>query len=179
MGAKFGECLLELDARCWAHGVAWSPSGGALAFVSHDACVRVLATAKQGATDADVETIRLRKSPCAAVAFLGEDELVAAGWDNQPYLLTRKGGAWAMQGALRSSAAPGGGAKAGGSAFASAFEKFHGGGSKPVGEGKTAHANAITSLRLMGGQRFSTAALDGRLVVWDAGVANGVEQLAL
>ena len=65
------------------------------------------------------------------------------------------------------------------SAFASAFEKFHGGGSKPVGEGKTAHANAITSLRLMGGQRFSTAALDGRLVVWDAGVANGVEQLAL
>jgi membrane protease subunit (stomatin/prohibitin family) len=41
--SQFGQVLVEVDAGgSWVHSVAWSPSGSALAFCSHDACVRFL-----------------------------------------------------------------------------------------------------------------------------------------
>ncbi|CCU97432.1 unnamed protein product [Malassezia sympodialis ATCC 42132] len=71
-------------AAGWVHGVAFSPSGDALAFVGHDASLTVVYPSASDAPPHAVHVVRLPSLPYVAVLFVNEHTLVAAGHDCQP-----------------------------------------------------------------------------------------------
>ncbi|WFD01603.1 ARP2/3 actin-organizing complex subunit Sop2 [Malassezia obtusa] len=78
-------------ASGWVHGVAFSPSGDALAFVGHDASLTVVYPSAPEAPPHAIHTIRLPSLPYVSLMFLNETTLVAAGHDCQPIVF---GGDW-------------------------------------------------------------------------------------
>ncbi|GAA5876709.1 hypothetical protein JCM3774_005923 [Rhodotorula dairenensis] len=70
----------------WVHGVAFSPSGNALAFVSHDSTLTVVYPSAPEQPPAAYYAIDLPSLPCLTLAFTSEHSIVAAGHDCQPLL---------------------------------------------------------------------------------------------
>ncbi|KAL4402576.1 ARP2/3 actin-organizing complex subunit Sop2 [Malassezia pachydermatis] len=68
----------------WVHGVAFSPSGDALAFVGHDASLTIVYPSAPDQPPHAVHSIRLPSLPYVTLLFLSETSLVAAGHDCQP-----------------------------------------------------------------------------------------------
>ncbi|KAM0787472.1 hypothetical protein ACM66B_003548 [Microbotryomycetes sp. NB124-2] len=188
----------------WVHGVAFSPSGDALAFVSHDATITVVYPSGPDSPPQAVFSIQLPSLPLVSLVFTSESSLVAAGHDCQPVVF--EGSAqqgWAQTRSLddhqkRSAAGPG---RAGRLHQSEAFNVFRSADSRGVSgsapaasaaagtrltatgtELLTLHQNTITSVRIYAGQgddvsQVSTSGVDGRLVVWPvAGGVGGVTQ---
>ena len=68
----------------WVHGVAFSPSGDALAFVGHDASLTIAYPTAQQDSPPTMHVICLPSLPYVSVLFISEGALVAAGHDCQP-----------------------------------------------------------------------------------------------
>ncbi|KIY50749.1 WD40 repeat-like protein [Fistulina hepatica ATCC 64428] len=173
----------------WVHGVAFSPSGDALAFVSHDSSISVVYPGSQA-----VYRIHLRTLPLTTLVWTSENAIVAAGHDCQPYIFQGdEGTGWADVGSLDDGkSSVDGAASAGlgrpGRLNAGAFATFRNADSKGQssvpGASATAdtklttvHQNTITSVRLYdGGYRVSTSGVDGHLIIWDTSNVTPLEK---
>ncbi|ETS60740.1 hypothetical protein PaG_04645 [Moesziomyces aphidis] len=70
----------------WIHGVAFSPSGDALAFVGHDSSLTVVYPSGPEQPPAAVHVIRSPTLPYVTLTFVTETQIIAAGHDCQPVL---------------------------------------------------------------------------------------------
>ena len=70
----------------WVHGVAFSPSGDAIAFVGHDSSLTVAYPAGPDAPPKALHVIRSAALPNVTLTFVSENALVAAGHGCQPIL---------------------------------------------------------------------------------------------
>lgn len=73
-------------ASGWVHGVAFSPSGDALAYVGHDASLTIVYPSQPEAPPRAMHVIRLPSLPYMTLLFTSETSLVAGGHDCQPML---------------------------------------------------------------------------------------------
>jgi actin related protein 2/3 complex subunit 1A/1B len=86
---EFGELLCEFDANAWVNAVAWSPNAFRLSFATHASSisfVQILAGSKP-----IVQTLALKGLPFLETRFLTDNAVVAAGYDNAPYLFSASG----------------------------------------------------------------------------------------
>ncbi|CAK0893055.1 unnamed protein product, partial [Prorocentrum cordatum] len=142
----FGEAQVSEEASAWVNAVAFSPKGRFLAFAAQDATVS-LKDLKDG-PGAEVCRIRWRQLPFLRLAFVGESQLVACGFDCTPVLLRQAGGRWAVAAALEctgaSPAAPPAGVD--GNAFDQARKAFGGRAAAAPGGGAGAcHTGVISA----------------------------------
>ncbi|GAA99343.1 uncharacterized protein L969DRAFT_619542 [Mixia osmundae IAM 14324] len=70
----------------WVHGVAFSPSGDALAFASHDSTITIVYPAGEGLPPTAKFTVRVPSLPYLTLTFLDESRIAAAGHDCEPVL---------------------------------------------------------------------------------------------
>ena len=86
-----GEAIAEFEAsRAWVNDVAWSPSGGALAFAGHDSLLHVVTFGAGGA--AVMQTIKCPTLPATRLLFLSEAALVSVGHSMNPEVYVASGG---------------------------------------------------------------------------------------
>jgi actin related protein 2/3 complex subunit 1A/1B len=220
--AKFGDILFTLapTACGWVHSVAWSLRGDALAFCTHVGGVffaerleaaQAGAWASQGGglpAGAQLSQLPMQERlPCQDLVFVGEGQVVAAGFDAAPLLLRSQGERWVLAGELQGQA----GSSEKKSAFAEKLSAFKSqtdrresapaaadeSGAWPRGLLRTCdwlthlrlpagvHQNSITCVRRMPGRpgSLSTSALDGRVGVWSIEAADlaavGIAKLAV
>jgi actin related protein 2/3 complex subunit 1A/1B len=162
----FGELFATFPANGWVEGVQWSPSGNSLAFVSHDSSISVAAISKSGNT---VTSVKFNQLPFVCLDFLEENLIVAAGHDYNPAIFSGAGGKWSFAGYcdVKKKDAAGAGAKdgAGFRGKMTMFESKVSKGTDAAGADVfiTKHQSLIMSIHNLGGRRFSTAALDGKV----------------
>lgn len=84
--------LAEYSVGGWVHNVAWSPSGEWLGFVSHDSAVGFVNI--NGGKEAVPQRLTLSNLPFRVLAFLSENDVVAAGYDCNPALFKLSGDQW-------------------------------------------------------------------------------------
>ncbi|XP_016341210.1 actin-related protein 2/3 complex subunit 1A-like [Sinocyclocheilus anshuiensis] len=164
----FGEVLLEYkECGGWVHSVCFSPSGDALAWVSHNSAISV-ANATQGKEVTQLTTGHL---PLLSMLYVSETEIVAAGHDCCPYQFSYKG-----PGCLefvKKVDIP----KQSSKGNMSAMQHFRNLDKKATTEEEetglgSLHQNSITQLCILEGpkakvEKFSSVGLDGAMVVWD------------
>jgi len=166
----------------WVHAVSFSPSGDALAFVSHDSSISIVYPGGPA-----VQRIAISTLPYVTLTWTSEDSIIAAGHDCQPVVYSGSESGWALVGSLDDTTSGGGktAARAGGvgrlnssafNTFRNADSRGHAGGGDVSGgtELHTVHQNTITSVRpfewAQDGtvRRVSTSGVDGKLVIWNA-----------
>lgn len=91
----------------WVHDVAFSPSGNALAFVSHDSSVSVVYPSGPGQPPAAHIAVRTETLPYLGVTFVNEGQLIAAGHDCQPTVFAGDQNGWAFSHSLDDPASSG------------------------------------------------------------------------
>jgi len=167
----FGEMLAEYIVGGWVHSAQWSPSGKRFSFVAHDSTVTFVDTS--GGAPGDVQTVKVAFLPLSDIIFITEDSVVAGGHDCSPLILTNSGGQWAFSNLIQEKKDPVA-QKTGGTqqAFALFKNKVEVGANENVQTLSTLHQNCITCLapfEVSGGvvKRFTTSALDGKLVLWN------------
>lgn len=84
----------------WVHDVAFSPSGDALAFTSHDSTITVVYPAGPDQPPQAVRTITSITLPTVSLSFVNETTLIAAGHDCQPILFRGGADGWVMDKSL-------------------------------------------------------------------------------
>ncbi|GAA5966428.1 hypothetical protein JCM8115_002875 [Rhodotorula mucilaginosa] len=138
----------------WVHGVAFSPSGNALAFVSHDSTLTVVYPSAPEQPPAAYYAVDLPSLPCVTLTFTSEHAIVAAGHDCQPLLFegSQESG-WSQTqsldqrtGAGGSSAHAGAGASSGGIGRlnrSEAFNMFRAADSRGVSSNSSASAAVL------------------------------------
>jgi len=168
----------------WVHAVAFSPSGDALAFASHDSSISIVYSGGGPA----VVTVKMNTLPLITLTWTAENAIVAAGHDCQPVIFSGNESGWKLIGSLDDTSAPKSSGVAGsrlaggpGRLNSAAFNTFRnadsrgiagaGGGPSSESELFTVHQNTITSVRSFEGQpgaitRVSTSGVDGKLVIW-------------
>lgn len=178
----------------WVHDVAFSPSGDALAFVSHDATVTVVYPSGADQPPSAVWVIKLASLPLVSLCFCAEDVFVGSGHDCQPLLFSGdEGNGWQQVKSLDEQKGGGsaqqqrGGNAAGGIGRLNneAFNLFRAADSRGVtgpsggavaGGNRagvdTVHSNTITSIRPFSGSpgsvnQVSTSGVDGKVVIWN------------
>jgi actin related protein 2/3 complex subunit 1A/1B len=171
----FAETFAEFTTSGWIHCIAWS-SNGSLVFATHDSSVHFV---KFEDGQSVVQVLRYRDLPLNCITFLSEKAVVGGGHDMNPLVFAcGAGGQWYFMRKLDQkaqetrSAAPTTGVQAARALFQNKTAK--GQDSKQEGDELwTKHENTITCIQRMGraadptSSRFSTSALDGRVVVWD------------
>ncbi|KAF9068309.1 WD40-repeat-containing domain protein [Rhodocollybia butyracea] len=160
----------------WVHGVAFSPSGDVLAFVSHDSSISI---AYPGGP---VHNIRMPTLPLVTLTWTTEDSIVAAGHDCQPLVFSGSDAGWQEIGTLddgshaASKTGPGLTGRLNKSGAFGAFQNADSRGQSSITSTDTKlltiHQNTITSIRPYQGApgqvtQVSTTAVDGKLVIWD------------
>jgi len=188
---EFGEVLAEFDqAKAWVNTVSWSPGGFRVAFSGHGSTMHFVQLL--GGSAPVVHTLYLDGLPYMDADFLGDNCLVAVGYDRNPHVFGVTGGGdtdpqWAFvdevdkKAEVAAAAAP---AKqenkmqSARAAFAKAVDQGHsvsGAGAKAVTETPmlTTHTNNIQTMAVIRpsadkpATSISTAALDGRVITWD------------
>lgn len=187
----------------WVHSVAFSPSGDALAFASHDSSITVVYPSSPA-----VLNIRMTTLPLVSLTWISEESLVAAGHDCQPFIFSGNAGGWQLVGTLDDPNAnkASGGSRSGfsgapspvGRLQSSAFNTFRNADSRGISNAPgspsvsnateselfTIHQNTITNVRPYDGipgavSRVSTSGVDGKLVIWDISAVTPVSVGAL
>ncbi|TIC69468.1 structural constituent of cytoskeleton [Wallemia mellicola] len=172
-------------ASGWIHSVSFTPSGNAIAFVSHDSNLSIIYPTGVD-NPPSVFNVRLASLPHTSVTFLTEDSLIAAGHDCQPMLYRLiNNNSWEFVKSLddATGASQSNKASVAGRLNNTAFNAFKAadsmgatGGVTGVGAGDTVlttvHQNTITSVRPFAGvpgniTHVSTAGRDGKIVIWD------------
>jgi len=162
----FGEPFLEIDCQGWVQSVKWSPSGNALAYVSHDSTFTVADISSGQPRISEIKTPDL---PFLDLLYINEGNIVAVGHDCTPVLFSNQGG-WKLAKKLDTGGggAPGGDAKGSGPSAMKMFQNKVDKGDNTV-ETKltTKHQNSINCIQKSGGG-YSTSGMDGCLYLWDA-----------
>jgi len=171
LSSTFGECLAEFDSNsAWVHGVAFSPNGNTLAFVSHDSSVTFIDTSN-AEENRNIQVIKSANLPFKTLLFFDDNKLVAAGYDCNPFLYTLSGGSWAFSKKLDDESASTSKANPT-NASAAAREKFQAQvsrGQDSSSEGTTLatkHQNCITCLYPFDKNSITSTGVDGFLITW-------------
>jgi actin related protein 2/3 complex subunit 1A/1B len=175
---KLGTSLFVLPVQGWVNCVAFSPSGNTLAVATHDSRLHLISVtvADKAVTCEAKEALRLPGLPLSQVGFLGDNKIVAAGYDMIPIAFTASGDSWAMTGSLESGKKK----KKKKTGAAQMWQDKDNRGGQEEHTHHTTHEGNITSLRVRAdSEMFTTAGLDGRVVFWDASLANGFAGLTL
>ncbi|KAJ4380263.1 ARP2/3 actin-organizing complex subunit Sop2 [Didymella sp. IMI 355093] len=138
----------------WVHSVAFSPSGNALAFASHDSTLTVVL-------------------PFMSLVWSSEDEIIAAGYNCEAYRLQGSEAGWQLAGSLETKGRPGMAEAREESAF-NMFRQMDLKGKNSADDTKlkTVHQNTISTIRSYeeaGGRvtKISSSGVDGRVVIWN------------
>jgi actin related protein 2/3 complex, subunit 1A/1B len=158
----------------WVHGVAFSPSGNALAFTAHDSTVTVVYPSVPEQPPQAVLSITTQLLPFNSLLWSSETEILAAGYDCGVYRFQGDANGWQLTGSLEKLE---NGNAGGAQREESALNMFRSmdlkGRASSVDDTKlrTVHQNSINTIRsyqASGGQvrQISTGGVDGRVVVW-------------
>lgn len=162
-------------AAGWVHGVAFSPSGDALAFCAHDSSITVVYPSGAEMPPKAVIHVATQLLPFTSLLWTSETELVGAGYDCGVYRFSGDvDGGWRLVGALEGKDGGKGGEIREESAlnmFRSMDLKGRAGGGADDTKLRTVHQNGINMVRSFeerGGRvgKISTGGVDGRVVVW-------------
>lgn len=163
-GNEFGEELMDFDmTKAWVQGVSWAPSGNYIAFVGHGSTLHV-ADVKSGSCSTSYCT----DLPYHDVTMIGDNKLVATGFNYNPHVWEGSGDSWKLSKKLDPET-DGEQKKAGGAMakFKSADDKGEDAGGEPI---KTFHKNVIRDVKIItsGGKitGITTTGLDGRCLTW-------------
>ncbi|KAK0921240.1 ARP2/3 actin-organizing complex subunit Sop2 [Friedmanniomyces endolithicus] len=161
----------------WVHDVAFSPSGDALAFCSHDSSVTIVYPSGPEQPPQAVISIATQLLPFASLLWSSETEVVAAGYDCGVYRLSGDANGWQLTGSLEEKKERPGMPEQREESALNMFRSMDlkgrsGGAAMDDTKLKTVHQNSINTVRAFqesGGQirKISTGGVDGRVVVWD------------
>jgi len=166
----FGDLFAEIDSSMgWVQSAKWSPSGAQLGFVGQDSTVCV-ADITSGTPK--VEVVKYKDLPFRDLVFVSEDQIIAVGHDCTPVSFAKKG-SWQFVKKVDE-----GGAASAADKKNTAFDVFK----NKVDKGQesiqetsltTKHQNTITCVvpykkNANVVAQYSTTALDGQLIIWDA-----------
>ncbi|KAF1824222.1 actin-related protein-like protein 2/3 complex subunit 1A [Dissoconium aciculare CBS 342.82] len=157
----------------WIHGVAFSPSGDALAFTAHDSSVTIVYPSAPEQPPKAVISVSTQLLPFADLIWISESELVCAGYDCGVYRLSGNQNGWQLTGSLEKPAGAGNGQAREESALSLFKSMDLKGRSGAADDTKlhTVHQNTINTIRVFQGSpeqisKISTGGVDGRVVVW-------------
>ena len=157
----------------WVHSVAFSPSGNALAFASHDSTLTVVYPGGADQPPSAILSIATQVLPFMSVLWSSETEIIAAGYNCEAYRLQGNEGGWQLAGSLESKGRPGMAEHREESAL-NMFRQMDlkGKGGSDDTKLKTVHQNTINTIRgfegVEGGiSKISSTGVDGRVVIWN------------
>lgn len=172
----------------WVKSVAFSPSGDALAFASHDSTITVAYPAGEGQPPHAILNITTQVLPFADLLWISESEIVCAGYvsvhlsyfphkplivefqDCEPFRFKGSASGWSLAGSLDTSAQ--GGLRVQDESALNMFRQMDlRGKTKDDTQLKTVHQNSISTVRAFSGppdavKQITTSGVDGRVVVW-------------
>lgn len=166
-GAKmpFGELMGEFSVSQlgggWVHGIAFSPSGNQLLFVSHDSSVSVV--------DPTIPTparVVSRDLPYSCCAWLSDTNIVVAGHDYVPVSLTYSGGQLTYGTKLDVPQKKEDKTSSAMAKFKTMDLKGTTDSASTSTEVDSTHQNAIGEIRVLPGGEYSTVGNDGQLAIW-------------
>ena len=160
------------DSAGWVHAVSFSPSGDALAFAAHDSSITVVYPSGPEQPPRAMLSISTQTLPFTSLIWNGEAEIIAAGYDCEPYRFRGNEQGWELVGSVETK-------RENGAAVAeeSARNLFRQmdlrGKAKDDTQLQTTHQNTISTVRIYSGsaagvKQFSTSGVDGRVVIWSA-----------
>lgn len=176
----------------WVKSVAFSPSGDALAFASHDSTITVAYPAGEGQPPHAILNISTQVLPFADLLWVNEAEIICAGYvsrpsirfssqnntqlttssqDCEPFRFSGDASGWSLVGSLDTSA-QGSQQNVREESALNMFRQMDlRGKTKDDTQLKTVHQNSISTVRAYSGgpdnvRQISTSGVDGRLVVW-------------
>lgn len=158
------------DSAGWIHAVSFSPSGDALAFAAHDSSITVVYPSAPEQPPRAMINISTQLLPFTSLIWTGEAEIIAAGYDCEPYRFQGGEQGWQIIGAIEGKKGP-----AGAAAEESARNMFRQmdlrGKAKDDTQLNTTHQNTINTIRVYAGtagevRQFSSSGVDGRVVIW-------------
>mmetsp|Transcript_12105 Transcript_12105/g.12477 ORF Transcript_12105/g.12477 Transcript_12105/m.12477 type:complete len:376 (-) Transcript_12105:76-1203(-) len=171
---EFGEAYIEFPAGGWVSAVAWSPSGNTLAYAAHDSTIHFVTFT--GGGNYNQQVIKLRDLPLTSLVFLSDRAIVGAGHDFNPMIFTSNGSNWTYFDRLEKRPEKAKDTNASGVAAARAlFQNKTSRGQDTKSEDDelwTSHESAISDIAVVSNSTISTAALDGRIVIWDLPTLN-------
>jgi actin related protein 2/3 complex subunit 1A/1B len=156
----------------WVHDVSFSPSGDALAFVTHDSSVVVAYPSGADAPPRAVVSVSTSFLPFRTLAWTSQNEIVTAGHDCHPVVFHGDESGWSYAYSIDDPAKTTK-QEAKESSALNMFRQLDLKGSDvDTTELPTVHQNTITSLRpyaSSGGRvtKISTSGVDGRIVIFD------------
>ncbi|CAG8898391.1 unnamed protein product [Penicillium egyptiacum] len=160
------------DTAGWIQGVAFSPSGNALAFTGHDSSVTVVYPSAPEQPPRAMLNIATRLLPLNSLIWNGETEIIAAGHDCEPFRFRGDENGWQLAGSLENKAGEARGARE-----ESALNMFRQMDLKGQAQAdtklKSTHQNTVHTIRAHEEANgvvssFSTSGVDGRVVIWTA-----------
>ncbi|KAJ5500542.1 Lipase class 3 [Penicillium expansum] len=167
----FSSFIKGIDTRpepsAWESGVAFSPSGNALAFTGHDSSVTVVYPSAPEQPPRAMLNIATRLLPLNSLIWNGETEIIAAGHDCEPFRFRGDENGWQLAGSLESKAGEAGGARE-----ESALNMFRQMDLKGQAQAdtklKSTHQNTVHTIRAHEEANgvvssFSTSGVDGRV----------------
>ncbi|KAG2381533.1 hypothetical protein C9374_006522 [Naegleria lovaniensis] len=185
---KFGDCLAEFHSKGWLHDVQFSPSGRWIALVAHDSTVQFVDLNNFDFKNQLAQIVRHSKLPFTRGLFLSDHSFIAVGHDCVPYAFALQEGT--SQWILKGSCDDGKGVTTPQSSSGQSVPSVK----TVIGRIQaqnvvglhnlqnlqlptTRHYRSITSICSLSSmsssqkefciQKFSTAALDGRIVYWN------------
>ncbi|KAF2157109.1 actin-related protein 2/3 complex, subunit 1 [Myriangium duriaei CBS 260.36] len=152
----------------WVKGVAFSPSGDALAFVSMDSTITIAYPAGENQPPKAVVSVSTQALPFADLIWISESEIVCAGYDCAPLRFQGSEADWQLVNSLdpSASATSSGGPQREESALNMFRQMDLRGKAKDDTQLKTVHQNTINTIRFHGSKAISTSGVDGRVVIW-------------
>jgi actin related protein 2/3 complex subunit 1A/1B len=157
----------------WVHSAAFSPSGNALAFASHDSTVTVVYPGGADQPPNAIVSLSTQVLPFMSLLWSTESEIIAAGYNCEAFRLQGSEQGWQLAGSLESKGRPGLTEAREESAlnmFRQMDLKGKSGGTDDT-KLKTVHQNTINTIRSFeesGGNvtKISSTGVDGRVVIW-------------
>ncbi|KNG86064.1 putative actin-related protein 2/3 complex subunit 1A [Aspergillus nomiae NRRL 13137] len=161
------------DSAGWIQGVSFSPSGNALAFTGHDSSVTVVYPSAPDQPPRAMLNITTRFLPFNSLIWNGENEIIAAGHDCEPYRFHGDENGWQLTGTIENKSGSGAGAVREESALNMFRQMDLKGQTQADTQLKTVHQNTINTVRIYeeangNVSKFSTSGVDGR-VTWSTG----------
>ncbi|KAL2427137.1 Actin-related protein 2/3 complex subunit 1 [Exophiala dermatitidis] len=161
------------DAAGWIHAVSFSPSGNALAFAAHDSSITVVYPSAPDQPPRAMLNVSVHSLPFTSLIWNGEAEIIAAGYDCEPFRFRGGESGWELAGSVETKHRPGAGGLA--AREESALHMFRQmdlkGKVKDDTQLASTHQNTINTIRVYeesGGdvKKFSSSGVDGRVVIW-------------
>ncbi|RDW57420.1 uncharacterized protein DSM5745_11504 [Aspergillus mulundensis] len=135
------------DSAGWIQGACFSPSGNALAFTGHDSSVTVVYPSAPEQPPRAMLNISTRLLPFNSLIWNGENEIIAAGHDCEPYRLRGDENGWQLEGSIESKTGGGTGSVREESALNMFRQMDLKGQTQADTQLKTVHQNTINTIR--------------------------------